>query len=54
MFIFQKPDPDLVPPIMTPMLQEGSHMHEEVGICHMLGVSSEFSSYCMCAMAPIY
>ncbi|XXG62930.1 hypothetical protein AAC387_Pa05g1216 [Persea americana] len=29
MFIFQKPDPDLVPPIMTPRLQEGSHMHEE-------------------------
>lgn len=28
-FIFQKPDPDLMPPIMTPMLQDGNHMHDE-------------------------
>ncbi|XP_077230353.1 S-adenosyl-L-methionine-dependent methyltransferases superfamily protein isoform X2 [Tasmannia lanceolata] len=28
-FIFQKPDPDAVPPIPTPMLQDGNHMHEE-------------------------
>ncbi|XP_058087610.1 mRNA cap guanine-N7 methyltransferase 2 isoform X3 [Magnolia sinica] len=28
-FIFQKPDPNVEPPIMTPRLQDGSHMHEE-------------------------
>nr|XP_010908936.1 mRNA cap guanine-N7 methyltransferase 2 isoform X2 [Elaeis guineensis] len=28
-FVFQKPDPDVVPPIMTPMLQDGNHAHEE-------------------------
>ncbi|KAF8397799.1 hypothetical protein HHK36_016722 [Tetracentron sinense] len=28
-FIFQKPDPDVVPPILTPTLQDGNHIHEE-------------------------
>ncbi|KAG5557122.1 hypothetical protein RHGRI_007403 [Rhododendron griersonianum] len=28
-FVFQKPDPDLTPPLMTPLLQDGSHNHEE-------------------------
>ncbi|KAK1263339.1 mRNA cap guanine-N7 methyltransferase 2 [Acorus gramineus] len=28
-FIFQKPDPDMVPPVMSPMLQDGSNVHEE-------------------------
>lgn len=28
-FIFQKPDPDIAPPLMTPVLQDGSHNHEE-------------------------
>ncbi|KAK9282697.1 hypothetical protein L1049_010917 [Liquidambar formosana] len=29
-FIFQKPDPDTVPPIVTPSLQDGSYNHDEV------------------------
>lgn len=28
-FVFQKPDPDVAPPIMTPLLQDGNHTHEE-------------------------
>ncbi|KAH7855824.1 hypothetical protein Vadar_029427 [Vaccinium darrowii] len=28
-FVFQKPDPDLTPPLMTPLLQDGSHNYEE-------------------------
>ncbi|KAL8538767.1 hypothetical protein ACS0TY_000685 [Phlomoides rotata] len=28
-FIFQKPDPDLAPPLMTPILDDGSHNHDE-------------------------
>ncbi|XP_072992338.1 mRNA cap guanine-N(7) methyltransferase 2 isoform X2 [Typha latifolia] len=28
-FVFQKPDPDANPPIITPMLQDGNHTHEE-------------------------
>ncbi|XP_059457325.1 mRNA cap guanine-N7 methyltransferase 2 [Corylus avellana] len=28
-FIFQKPDPDVAPPIMTPLLQESSYNHDE-------------------------
>ncbi|KAJ4978179.1 hypothetical protein NE237_008959 [Protea cynaroides] len=29
-FIFQKPDPDVAPPVLTPTLQDGgSHIHEE-------------------------
>ncbi|CAL5363408.1 unnamed protein product [Camellia sinensis] len=28
-FVFQKPDPDIAPPLMTPLLQDGSHNHDE-------------------------
>ncbi|PON54391.1 mRNA (guanine-N(7))-methyltransferase domain containing protein [Trema orientale] len=28
-FIFQKPDPDIAPPLMTPLLQEASYNHDE-------------------------
>ncbi|KAL0303428.1 UNVERIFIED_CONTAM: cap guanine-N7 methyltransferase 2 [Sesamum radiatum] len=28
-FIFQKPDPDIVPPLMTPLLEDASHNHDE-------------------------
>ncbi|KAA8539209.1 hypothetical protein F0562_025901 [Nyssa sinensis] len=28
-FIFQKPDPDIAPPLMTPLLQDGSQNHDE-------------------------
>ncbi|XP_030966462.1 mRNA cap guanine-N7 methyltransferase 2 isoform X3 [Quercus lobata] len=28
-FIFQKPDPDIAPPIMTPILQDTSYTHDE-------------------------
>ncbi|XAR52293.1 mRNA (guanine-N(7)-)-methyltransferase [Bertholletia excelsa] len=28
-FVFQKPDPDIAPPLMTPLLQEGSHNCDE-------------------------
>ncbi|XP_039023437.1 mRNA cap guanine-N7 methyltransferase 2-like isoform X1 [Hibiscus syriacus] len=28
-FIFQKPDPDLVPPVATPLLPDGSYDHDE-------------------------
>ncbi|KAF7149284.1 hypothetical protein RHSIM_Rhsim03G0109900 [Rhododendron simsii] len=31
-FVFQKPDPDLTPPLMTPLLQDGSHNHEEASL----------------------
>ncbi|XP_059665993.1 mRNA cap guanine-N7 methyltransferase 2 isoform X2 [Cornus florida] len=29
-FIFQKPDPDICPPLMTPLLQDGSHNQDEM------------------------
>ncbi|CAK9159609.1 unnamed protein product [Ilex paraguariensis] len=29
-FIFQKPDPDIAPPLMTPLLLDGSHNHDEM------------------------
>uniref|UniRef100_A0A9I9EI16 Uncharacterized protein n=1 Tax=Cucumis melo TaxID=3656 RepID=A0A9I9EI16_CUCME len=32
-FIFQKPDPDITPPIMTPLLPEISYDHEEASFC---------------------
>lgn len=28
-FIFQKPDPDIAPPLMTPIVGDGSHNHDE-------------------------
>ncbi|THU62615.1 hypothetical protein C4D60_Mb01t06970 [Musa balbisiana] len=28
-FVFQKPDPDVVPPVVTPMLHDGNYTHEE-------------------------
>ncbi|CAL9750352.1 unnamed protein product [Musa acuminata subsp. burmannicoides] len=28
-FVFQKPDPDVVPPVVTPMLLDGNYTHEE-------------------------
>lgn len=28
-FIFQKPDPDIAPPLMTPLLHDGNHNHDE-------------------------
>ncbi|XP_011077238.2 mRNA cap guanine-N7 methyltransferase 2 [Sesamum indicum] len=28
-FIFQKPDPDIAPPLMTPLLEDASHNHDE-------------------------
>ncbi|KAL3626681.1 hypothetical protein CASFOL_029453 [Castilleja foliolosa] len=28
-FIFQKPDPDIAPPLMTPLLEDGIHNHDE-------------------------
>ncbi|KAK6233876.1 hypothetical protein QUC31_006282 [Theobroma cacao] len=31
-FIFQKPDPDVVPPIATPLLQDSSYNHDEASI----------------------
>ncbi|KAL7108051.1 hypothetical protein ACP275_06G091000 [Erythranthe tilingii] len=29
-FIFQKPDPDIAPPLMTPLYEDGGHNHDEV------------------------
>jgi hypothetical protein len=34
-FIFQKPDPDVAPPIMTPLLQESSYNHDEASISNI-------------------
>lgn len=31
-FIFQKPDPDITPPITTPLLPETSYDHEEASL----------------------
>ncbi|GER28932.1 mRNA cap guanine-N7 methyltransferase [Striga asiatica] len=31
-FIFQKPDPDIAPPLMTPLLEDGSHNHDEASV----------------------
>ncbi|CAI9091249.1 OLC1v1026218C1 [Oldenlandia corymbosa var. corymbosa] len=28
-FVFQKPDPDVAPPLLTPLLQDGSHAQDE-------------------------
>ncbi|KAL3838230.1 hypothetical protein ACJIZ3_022821 [Penstemon smallii] len=28
-FVFQKPDPDIAPPLMTPILEDGIHNHDE-------------------------
>ncbi|KAK3031295.1 hypothetical protein RJ639_037307 [Escallonia herrerae] len=28
-FIFQKPDPDVAPPLMTPLLKDTNHNHDE-------------------------
>lgn len=28
-FIFQKPDPDIAPPLATPLLQDTSYTHDE-------------------------
>lgn len=32
-FIFQKPDPDFGPPLMTPYLQDGSYNQDEASTC---------------------
>ncbi|XP_042034578.1 mRNA cap guanine-N7 methyltransferase 2-like isoform X2 [Salvia splendens] len=29
-FIFRKPDPDITPPLMTPLLEDGNYNHDEV------------------------
>jgi len=29
-FIFQKPDPEIAPPVATPLLQDASYNHDEV------------------------
>ncbi|KAL6565410.1 hypothetical protein OROGR_002361 [Orobanche gracilis] len=31
-FIFQKPDPDIAPPLTTPLLDDGSHNHDEASL----------------------
>ncbi|PIN19360.1 mRNA (guanine-N(7)-)-methyltransferase [Handroanthus impetiginosus] len=31
-FVFQKPDPDITPPLMTPLLEDGSHSHDEASV----------------------
>lgn len=44
-FIFQKPDPDAVPPIATPLLQDSSYDHDEASISDINLEEKDASSY---------
>lgn len=35
-FVFHKPDPDVNPPILTPNLQDGNHIQEDVSVLFVL------------------
>lgn len=37
-FIFQKPDPDVAPPLATPLLQDDSFKHDEASISDLTEV----------------
>ncbi|KAL0317300.1 UNVERIFIED_CONTAM: cap guanine-N7 methyltransferase 2, partial [Sesamum angustifolium] len=38
-FIFQKPDPDIAPPLMTPLLEDASHNHDEASFVTLRSAS---------------
>ncbi|KAK2995008.1 hypothetical protein RJ640_029239 [Escallonia rubra] len=43
-FIFQKPDPDVAPPLMTPLLKDTNHNHDEASVHNKMPIAYKCAS----------